>query len=100
MNDAHVLFVVNPVMLVVSALVTAGVVALTIAVVNERRMQQHRQPDVSYWKVTLRRDGAWRRTDLFTDDGLAFQGRAAKWGMIGVGCFVLAMILWAVGMVK
>jgi hypothetical protein len=69
-----------------------AVVALAIAIVNERRMQRHRQPGISYAAVTFRRDGAWRRADLFTDTGLAFQRRAAKWGMIGAGLLLLALI--------
>jgi len=73
----------------------AGVVALIVAIVNERRMQRHRQPGVSYWDVTWRRDGGWRRTDLFTDAGLVFQARAAKWGMIGTALLAGALIALA-----
>lgn len=76
------------------ALAAATIVALTIAVVKERRMQRHRQPGVSYWDVTLRRDGAWRRKDLFTDEGLVYQGQAAKWGMIGTAALVVTLIVW------
>jgi hypothetical protein len=79
----------------VMVLSAAGVVALAIAVVNERRMQRHRQPGVSYWDVTLRRDGAWRRADLFTDTGLALQRRAAKWGIIGTVLLAEALIVLA-----
>ena len=79
----------------VAVLLGAGGGALIIAIVNERRMQRQRQPGVSYWDVTLRRDGAWRKTELFTDAGLVYQRRAAKWGMIGVACIVAGLIMKA-----
>lgn len=69
-----------------------GFVAFTIAIVNERRMQRHRHPGVSYAAVTFRRDGAWRRADLFTETGLVFQRRAAKWGMIGAASWGVALL--------
>jgi len=59
-------------------------------------MQRHRQPGVSYAAVTLRRDGGWRRTDLFTAEGLRHQARAARFGFIAVLCWVLALIVWVV----
>jgi hypothetical protein len=74
-----------------------GIVSLTTAIVNERRMQRHRQPGVSYADVTLRRDGGWKRAELFTDEGLRFQRRAAKWGFYGMVFIVLTAILWTVG---
>jgi len=80
-------------MMIVTLLIISGVVAMIVAIVNERRMQRHRQPGVGYWDVTLRRDGAWKRGDLFTETGLAFQRRAAKWGMIGAACLVAALIV-------
>ena len=86
---------VNGASVTVMVLSLAGVIALAIAVVNERRMQRHRQPGVSYWDVTLRRDGAWQRTDLFTDAGLVFQRRAAKWGMIGTATIIATLIVKA-----
>jgi len=70
-----------------------AIVAFTVAIVHERRMQRHRQPGVGYAAVTFRRDGGWRRKDLFTDDGLALQARAAKWGMIGAVALVVALIV-------
>ena len=75
-------------------LAAATIAALARAVVNERRMQRHRQPGVSYWDVTLRRDGAWRRKDLFTDEGLAYQSQAAKWGMIGTVLLIMTVGAW------
>jgi hypothetical protein len=79
--------------LVLMVLLGVGaVVAFTIAVVNERRMQRHRRPGVSYAQVTFRRDGGWRRDDLFTETGLVFQRRAAQWGMIGAVCAMLVVI--------
>jgi hypothetical protein len=85
------------VLLVIAFLMTIGVgsfglIALVVAVWNERLMQRHRQPGVSYAQVTWRRDGGWRRADLFTEQGLQYQRRAAKWGFIGVGCLLLALI--------
>jgi hypothetical protein len=74
----------------------AGVFCAIVAVVYERRMQRHRQPGVSYAQVTFRKDGAWRRTDLFTPEGLAHQAKAARYGMIAAGCWVLALIAWVV----
>jgi hypothetical protein len=86
----------TPWLVVASLLFVGGAVALVIAIVNERRMQHHRQPGVSYWDVTFRRDGAWRRADLFTDAGLVFQRRAAKWGIIGSACLIGALTIMAV----
>jgi hypothetical protein len=72
-------------------LIAAGVASLAWAVVNERRMQRHRLPGVTYRDVTLRRDGAWKRTDLFAPEGLAYQRRASKWGVIGALLLLLAV---------
>ena len=84
---------------VLKLLIAGGVGALMWAVVNERRMQRHRRPGVSYGQATLRRDGGWRREDLFTDDGLRFQRRASTWGISGALLLVLAMILaWVLGL--
>jgi hypothetical protein len=92
--------VVPTVALLIALLSTLGaVIAFVVAIVNERRMQKHRRPGVSYGAVTFRRDGAWRRADLFTDTGLAFQRRAAKCGMIGAACLVVALLALVVSRV-
>lgn len=80
-------------------LIVAGVGALAWAVVNERRMQRHRQPGVTYGQVTWRRDGAWRREDLFTPEGLTYQRRASRWGLAGAVLLLCAVLLaWIVGL--
>ena len=80
-------------------LIAGGIAALVWAVVNERRMQRHRRPGVSYGQVTLRRDGGWRREDLFTEDGLRYQRRASRWGVSGALMLVMAVILaWVLGL--
>ena len=84
------------VMLLILLLLGPAIVGSVLAVVNERRMQRHRQPGVGYWQVTLRRDGGWRGGDLFTETGLAYQRRAAKWGLIGTGCLASAVVLWVI----
>jgi len=66
------------------------------AIVNERRMHRHRQPGVTYSQATYRRDGGWRRTDLFTPEGLAYQRLASRYGVTGAGLWVLALIAWVV----
>ena len=77
--------------------VLVGLFALALAVHNERRMQKHRRPGVTYGQVTWRRDGGWRRSDLFTDEGLAYQRAAAKWGITGAVLLLSAMIFaWLV----
>ena len=82
--------------IVVGGLSAIGVVFAAIAVLNERRMQRHRQRGVTYAQVTFRKDGAWRRADLFTPEGLAYQARAARYGMLAAFCWVLALIAWVV----
>jgi hypothetical protein len=85
----------SPVGILILALLIAGVCSLALAVVNERRMQRHRLPGVSYRDVTLRRDGAWKRSDLFFPEGLGYQRRASKWGVIGALLLLLAVgIAW------
>jgi hypothetical protein len=76
------------------ALAALGAVAAALAVRSERRMQRHRQPGVGYATVTLRRDGGWRRADLFTAEGLRHQARASRWGLAAVLCWVLALVVW------
>jgi hypothetical protein len=72
----------------------AGLVAIVIALVFERRMQRRRQPGVSYRDVTLRADGGWRRSDLFTSEGLALQRRAAAFGWLGATLWLCALAAW------
>jgi hypothetical protein len=71
-----------------------GVVLLGAAVVAERRMQKHRQPGVTYAQVTLRRDGGWRRADLFTPTGLRYQRRASLCGVTGAVLLVASLLAW------
>jgi hypothetical protein len=74
-------------------LIAIGVGSLAWAVVNERRMQKHRKPGVTYAQVTLRKDGAWRRSDFFTEAGLVYQRRAARWGVIGAVALLAAFLM-------
>ena len=81
--------------LVVSAtLAVLGVIALCIAVASERAMQRHRHPGVSYRDVTLRTDGGWRRTDLFTDIGLRYQRRASSFGVTGAVLLLASLLAY------
>ena len=58
------------VQLAVSAsLAGLGIALLGSAIWNERQMQHHRRPGITYRDVTLRLDGAWRRSELFTAAG-------------------------------
>jgi hypothetical protein len=77
-----------------AVLALAGNVFVIVAIYNERRMQRHRQPGVSYAQATFRRDGGWRRADLFTPEGLTYQRRAARFGVIAVSLWILAMGAW------
>ena len=83
-----------PAALVPSVLASAGAVSIAIAVTFERRMQRHRRPGVSYRDVTLRKDGGWRRDDLFTAEGLVLQRRAAPFGRVGALPLPLALVTW------
>ena len=83
-----------PQLLASSILGVAGTVCASLAVRNERRMQRHRQPGVSYAAVTLRRDGGWRRADLFTAQGLEYQTRASRFGLAGSVLWGLALLAW------
>jgi hypothetical protein len=67
---------------------------MSVAIFNERRMHRHRQPGVTYAQATYRRDGGWRRTDLFTAEGLAFQRRASKYGVLGAALWILALLTY------
>lgn len=75
-------------------LALAGLLCLGVAVSHERRMQRHRQPGVSYAAVTLRRDGGWRRADLFTEQGLRHQRRASRYGVTGAALLVASLLAW------
>ena len=72
-------------------LVSLGTACVLVAVYHERRMHRHRQPGVTYAQATFRRDGGWRRTDLFTDEGLAHQRRASTFGVTGAALWLLAL---------
>ena len=74
-------------------LAAAGVISTAIAVTFERRMQRHRKRGMSYRDVTLRKDGGWRREDLFTPEGVALQRRAARFGWLGAGLWVAALVV-------
>lgn len=73
---------------------TLGTLSMGIAVYNERRMQRHRQPGVTYGQATFRRDGGWRNTALFTETGLAHQRQASRYGVIGAALWVVALGAW------
>ena len=79
---------------VAGSITLLGFACLGAAVVNERRMQRHRQPGITYRDVTLRRDGGWRRADLFTERGLQYQRRASTWGVTGGALLVAALLAW------
>ena len=83
-------------LLVSGLLALAGLALLGAAVVAERRMQRHRQPGVSYARVTLRRDGGWRRSDLFSPVGLRHQRRASLCGVTGTAFLVASLLAWMV----
>lgn len=77
--------------MVAAAFGAAGTLCAGLAVFNERRMHRHRQPGVTYLAATLRRDGGWRRADLFTSEGLRYQSRASGFGIVAALCWVLAL---------
>lgn len=80
---------------VAGAIAMAGVACLAAAVVHERRMQRHRKPGVSYADATIRRDGGWKRNDLFTPEGLGHQRRASAFGVAGALLLVTSLAVWA-----
>ena len=84
----------TPQYLVAGLLAAVGVAALGVAVGFERRMHRHRQPGVSYRLATFRRDGGWRRSDLFTPVGLQLQRKASLWGMTGTLLLVASVAAW------
>jgi len=57
-------------------------------------MHRHRQPGITYARATYRVDGGWRRADLFTPEGLAFQRKASRYGVMGAALWVLALIVY------
>lgn len=75
-------------------LAAAGVASAALAIRCERRMQRHRQPGLGYAAVTLRRDGGWRRADLFTPEGLRYQRQASRFGVSAAGLWLLALAAW------
>ena len=83
--------------MVAGALAIAGTLLMGVAIYNERRMQRHRQPGVTYAQVTFRKDGGWRRTDLFTGEGLRYQRRASGFGIPAALLWALSGVLWALG---
>lgn len=78
------------------ALFGGGILAFAMAVRHERAMQRHRQPGVTYRAVTLRRDGGWRRADLFTPEGLVYQRQASRSALFGVVLWILALGVWLI----
>ena len=87
----------TPQLLASSICGVAGTACAALAVRNERRMQRHRQPGVSYAAATFRRDGGWRRADLFTPQGLEYQARASRFGLAGAVLWGLGLSVWVVG---
>lgn len=76
------------------AFALGGLLSAGVAVVHERRMQRHRLPGVTYADVTFRKDGGWRRDDLFTPEGLAAQRRASRAGLTALLCWLLSLASW------
>jgi hypothetical protein len=86
---------VPPLVLVAFVLYAFGTAAMLVAIVFERLMHRHRQPGVTYAQATFRRDGGWRRDDLFLPRGLAYQRKASTFGVLGAGLWVLGLIAFA-----
>ena len=80
--------------MVSATLAALGIIALGIAVACERAMQRHRQPGVTYSQVTLRRDGGWRRGDLFTETGLRYQRQASSFGVAGAVLLLVSLLAY------
>ena len=72
-----------------------GLLSAAVAIFHERRMQRFRLPGVTYAEATLRRDGGWRRADLFAPEGLAHQRQASKFGILAAALWLLALISFA-----
>ena len=68
---------------------------MAVAIYNERMMQRHRRPGVTYAQVTFRRDGAWRNSALFTEEGLRYQRRASGFGVPAALLWVSALVAYA-----
>ena len=77
-------------------LLVLGTVSMLVAIVFERLMHRHRQPGITYAQATFRKDGGWRRADLFTDAGLRLQRRASTFGFGGIALWVIGLVTWAV----
>jgi hypothetical protein len=77
-----------------ATLFALGAIAFILAVREERRMHRFRQPGITYSEATLRRDGGWRRTDLFTPEGLVHQRRASRYGVTGASLWIAALGAW------
>jgi hypothetical protein len=84
----------NAQLAVTCILAAAGAASAALAIRCERRMQRHRQPGVGYAAVTFRRDGGWRRADLFTAEGLRYQRQASRFGVTAAGLWLLALASW------
>lgn len=84
----------TPQALITGVFALAGVGAAGCAVLNERRMQQHRQPGITYAAATFRRDGGWRRAELFTARGLEYQVQASRFGIAAVVLWICALLSW------
>jgi len=76
-------------------LAAAGAASAALAIRCERHMQRHRQPGVGYAAVTFRRDGGWRRADLFTPEGLRYQRQASRFGVTAAALWLLSLVAWA-----
>lgn len=74
----------------------AGSLSVAVAIVHERMMHRHRRPGIGYATATFRRDGGWRRSDLYTEEGLAHQRQASRYGFGGIGLWILALLSWIV----
>jgi len=82
-------------LVVPAMLAAAGTISMAVAIYHERRMHLHRQPGVTYAQATFRRDGAWRRADIFMPDGLRHQRQASLFGVTGALLWVLSLIVYA-----
>ncbi len=81
---------------VARVLALAGSALTLVAIGFERLMHRHRQPGVTWAQATFRRDGGWRRVDLFAPQGLRHQRRASAFGVSGALLWVAALVVaWA-----
>ena len=81
-------------LLVSGVIFLLGAWTFGLAIRHERLMHRHRQPGISYGAATLRLDGGWRRTELFTPEGLSHQRRASRYALTGVGLWILSLGAW------